>query len=54
MTSRVVDRRGRPLAAKVFVKEVGISWNLLAEGMEEDLELPVINNNSCLEKHYYP
>jgi polyribonucleotide nucleotidyltransferase len=29
LTSRMIDRRGRPLAAKGFVKEVGISWNLL-------------------------
>ena len=44
MTRREIDRRGRPLAAKVFVKEVGISWwNLLVVGVEEDSELLVIN-----------
>ena len=25
LTSRMIDRRGRPLSAKVFVNEVGIS-----------------------------
>ena len=39
MTSRVIDMRGRPLAAKMFVKEVGICWNLLVVGAEEDTEL---------------
>ena len=33
LTSRMIDRRGRPLAAKVFVKEVGISWNLQVVGV---------------------
>jgi hypothetical protein len=37
----------RPLAAKVFVKEVGISWNLLVVvGVEEDMELQIINDTS--------
>ena len=49
MTSSVIDRWGRPLAAKVSVKEVGISWwNLLVVGLEEDSELLV--NNYALHK----
>jgi polyribonucleotide nucleotidyltransferase len=46
LTSRMIDRRGRTLAAKVFVKEVGISWNLLVVGVEEDSELLVISDAS--------
>ena len=42
----MIDRRGRPLAANVFVKEEGISWNLLVVGVEEDSELLVINDAS--------
>ena len=42
----MIDRRGRTLAAKVFVKEVGISWNLLMVGVEEDSEFLVISDAS--------
>ena len=42
----MIDRRGRTLAAKVFVKQVGISWNLLVVGVEEDSELLVISDAS--------
>jgi polyribonucleotide nucleotidyltransferase len=33
LTSRMIDRRWRPLAAKVLVKEVGIRWNLRVVGV---------------------
>ena len=35
LTIRVIDMSVRPLAAKGFVEEVGISCNLLAVGMED-------------------
>ena len=42
LTSRMIDRSVRPLAAKGFVQEVGISCNLLAVGAE-DPEVLAIN-----------
>jgi hypothetical protein len=35
----MIARRERHMVAKVFVKEVGIRWNLLVVGVEEDSEL---------------
>ena len=43
LTSRMMDRSVRPLAAKGFVEEVGISCYLLVVGVE-DSEVLVIND----------
>jgi len=45
LTSRMIDRSVRPLAAKGFVEEVGISCNLLAVGVG-DPEVLAINSSS--------
>ena len=45
LTSRLIDRSVRPLAAKWFVEEEGISCNLLAVGVE-DSEVLAINSAS--------